>query len=43
MNEIYQHFKQAGRQTILNGWKPAGVVGTVDNARSGVAELNPYA
>ena len=44
MNKIYQHFKQASRQTILNGWKSAGVVGAVDDARGGVvAELNPYA
>ena len=35
MNKIYQHFKQAGRQTILNGWESAGVVGAVDDARSG--------
>ena len=44
MNEIYQHFKQAGRQTILNGWKSAGVVRAVADARSGaVAEFNPFA
>ena len=44
MNEIYQNFKQAGRQTILNGWKSAGVVRAVADARSGaVAEFNPFA
>ena len=25
MNRVYQLFKQAGSQTILNGWKSAGV------------------
>ena len=44
MNEIYQHFKQVGRQTILNGWKSAGVVRAVEGTRSGaVAEFNPFA
>ena len=44
MNEIYQHFKQAGRPTILNGWKSAGVVRAVEDARSGaVAEFNTFA
>ena len=41
MNKIYQHFKQVGRQTILNGWKSAEVVRAVEGARSGaVAEFN---
>ena len=44
MKEMYQHFKQAGRQTILNGWKSAGMVRAVEDARSGaVAEFNPFA
>ena len=43
MNEIYKYFKQAGRQTILNGLKAAGVVRAVEGARSGeVVELNPF-
>ena len=41
MNEIYQHFKQAGRQTILNGWESAGVVGAVDDARSCLLYTSP--
>ena len=39
--QIFQHFKQAGRQTILTKWKSAGVVRVVEGARSGaVAEFN---
>ena len=44
MKKIYQHFKQAGRRTILNGWKSAGVVRAVEDARSGAgAEFNTFA
>ena len=40
MNEIYQHFKHAGRQT----WKSTVVAQAVEGAWSGaVAEFNPFA
>ena len=32
MTKIYQHFNKDGRETILNGWKVAGVVRFVEEA-----------
>ena len=44
MAEIYEHFKQDGRGTILNGWKAAGVNQAVKDARSGIVlDFNPFA
>ena len=43
MTEIYQHFNKDGRETILNGWKAAGVVRAVEEGRSGaVIDFNPF-
>ena len=43
MGQIYQHFKTEGRQTIINGWKAAGVIKAVADARNGhVDDLNPF-
>ena len=39
-NEIYQRFNQAGRQTIINEWKSAGVVRAIEGA---VEEFNLFA
>ena len=42
MTEIYEHFKQDGRGTILNGWKAAGVNQVVKDARNGIVlDFNP--
>ena len=35
MTEIYQPFNKDGQETILNGWKAAGVVCAIDEGRSG--------
>ena len=35
MTEIYQYFNKDGQETILNGWKAAGVVCAIDEGRSG--------
>ena len=44
MTEIYEHFKQNGRGTILNGWKAAGVNQAVKDARNGIVlDFNPFA
>ena len=43
---IYNHFQGAGAgcQTILNGWKAAGIVEAVEDARNEtVVNLNPFA
>ena len=43
MTEIYQHFNKDGQETILNGWKAAGVVRAVEEGRSGaVIDFNPF-
>ena len=43
MGQIYQHFKAEGRQTIINGWKAAGVIKAVEDARNGhIDELNLF-
>ena len=44
MADIYEHFKQEGRGTILNGWKASGVNQAVQDARNGtVLDFNPFA
>ena len=43
MTEIYEHFKQDGRGTILNGWKAAGVNQAVKDARNGIVlDFKPF-
>ena len=43
ITEIYQLFNKDGRETILNGWKAAGVVRAVEERRSGaVIDFNPF-
>ena len=43
MTNIYQHFNKNGRETILNGWKAAGVIRAVEEGRSGAAiNFNPF-
>ena len=43
MTEIYQHFNKDEQETILNGWKAAGVVHAVEEGRSGVViDFNPF-
>ena len=43
MTNIYQHFNKNGRETILNGWKVAGVIRAAEEGRSGAAiNFNPF-
>ena len=46
MGSIYEHFKSAkGKETIMNGWKAAGISEAVADARNHSirSSLNPFA
>ena len=43
MTKIYHNFKNEERKRIMNSWKAAGVIGTIQKGRSGeVIDFNPF-